>query len=118
MDFNKEHFSIDLFAIINKEVHIFGTLWRDCEDVHNTTYKFAIVPLNEFVEGYKKDEEYYVDNVLQEVQQYESDGLTAKDAEEIFNTYFNGVGPEDELNYSEITTETPDGNYFTIWHTY
>jgi hypothetical protein len=115
MDFNKEHFSIDLFAIINKEVHIFGTLWRDYEDIHNTTYRSTIIPLNEFVEGYKKEGEDFIYNTLQVVQQYEGDNISANDAEEIFNTYFNGVGPEAELNYYEITTETPDGNYYTAY---
>ena len=114
MTLSKEHFSIDFFTINSGEIHIFGRLWKDYEDIHETTYNFAIVPLAEFVEKYDKDGEDYIDELLCGVHQYEGDNITEEDAEQIFNTYFNGVAPEGELDYAEITPNTEDGNYYTI----
>ena len=113
MDFAKSHFDIDFFSILHGEVHIFGTLWKDCEDIHEVTYKFAIVPIFEFVKKYKESGMDYVNDLLGGVQQYESDNLTEEDAEDIFSHYYNGVSPEGELDYSEIAINTPEGNYFT-----
>ena len=113
MDFTKSHFDIDFFSILHGEVHIFGTLWKDCEDIHEVVYKFAIVPIFEFVRKYKESGMDYVNDLLGGVQQYESDNLTEEDAEDIFSHYYNGVSPEGELDYSEIAINTPEGNYFT-----
>jgi hypothetical protein len=112
MDFSRKAFNIDFFAIDNGEVHIFGRLWRDYEDIHETTFSSAIIPIAEFVEKYGKDGEDYIDDFLCGVHQCEADSLTEEDAEEIFNNFYNGVAPEGELEYSEITLDTEDGNYY------
>ena len=68
---------------------------------------------NFVLKKYKENGMDYVNDLLGGVQQYGSDNLTEKDAEDIFNHYYNGVSPEGELDYSEIAINTPEGNYFT-----
>ena len=66
-------------------------------------------PLNEFVQ-HLKDNENYVDDTYCECKQYQGD-YDADGIVDVINTYFNGNPADNYLGFSEVTEDTPCGNY-------
>lgn len=110
-----QSFEIDFYSIEDnngcKDIHIFGTLWRDGGICHATDYTFLIIPLDEFVSRFNEDKNYVITR-MEEVTQYE-DKLTYKECFDLLAHYFNGNPADAILDYADITLDTPIGNYRT-----
>ena len=95
-------------------IHIHGYLWKNVDGMTPgwsiTEGKFLIVPLDEFIENYQKVEDY-MDLLWEETCQYQDDGMTKEEAEDIIMTYFNGKGPDAILPFENITNDIKDGHY-------
>lgn len=121
IDFASPRYSVDFFSIEagspygyeENVVHILACLWRDYENIHLTEYTFLAIPVSEFIEGYKEGGEDFVSEIMSEVKQYEDDGFTPETANGIFACYFGTNNGHKVLAYSEITLDTPMGNYVT-----
>lgn len=107
-----EPHSYEFYSIEDGVLHVSAYLWHD-EDRGwvLTEFTFCLVPKEEILackDGLGR--QFIVDGYEQAVTQYEKDGLTAKDALRICNSYNFG---QRLLDYSEITEDTPNGNYVT-----
>ena len=111
---------VDLFSIYEEDgvkyIHIHGYVWfdypndeEDKDGWHLQEYKWFVEELGEFIKHLKEDEDY-VDHHACELQQY-LDNMTVEEAVETINTYFNGECADAYLAYSDITMDTPCGNY-------
>lgn len=109
-----EFYSIDPDGKGGKEIHIGGFLYTNGEDYGEgawriVDYSFFIEPLEEFIRHYA-EEENYVDNTASGLKQYIGD-KTDEEAVKIINNYFDGHPADYVLHYSDITIDTPCGNY-------
>ena len=108
-----EFYSIEQDGKGGKQIHILGYTYasdNNTEDYWRLTEgTFMIVPLQEFIDGLKQDEEY-VNNLWCDTKQYESD-CTEKQVVDIINHFFSGHTANARLGYQEITIDTPCGNY-------
>ena len=94
-----------------KHIHIFACFWAHSEGGWRMTEATWLdEPLETFIKKYKDAPGDYMDLLWQTVKQYEKDCTTEK-ATELMNTFFDGTGPEKNLQYSKITEDTPCGNY-------
>ena len=96
-----------------KYIHIFGYSYIGEDNGEgpwrNVEYTGFIEPLQEFIEHLKANEDY-VDNTAANLNQYMGD-YTDEGMRDIMNCYFNGHRADRLLNYSEITMDTPCGDY-------
>lgn len=109
-----EFYSIEPDGKGGKQIHVFGYCYCNGEDNgegswRNVEYTWFIEPLHEFIEHLKQDEDY-VDNTAAELNQYIGD-YTDEGIVDIINHYFCGRTANAELHYSEITIDTPCGDY-------
>lgn len=65
--------------------------------------------LEDFVNDMKEDSDY-INNCYSEAKQYEED-LSSRRMVNLINSYFDGEKPDYYLQFSDITMETPCGNY-------
>ena len=101
----------EFFSIHDGYVHITGYLWNDCEpDWKLTEFTFCLVPVREFIENYAERGMDYVNELEQDVKQYEQRGLSLESA---LNIYINYADHMLKLDYGQITENTPEGNYKT-----
>ena len=109
-----EFYSIEPDGKGGKQIHVLGYCYTEGEDNgegpwRNVEYTWFIEPLQEFIDHLKADEDY-VDNHASELNQYIGDyydnGMV-----DIINHYFCGHTADAELPYSEITMDTPCGDY-------
>ena len=108
-----EFYSIEPDGKGGKQIHILGftyasdnktdDYWRVAEGT------FMIVPLQEFIDNLKADVDY-VGNLWCDTKQYEGD-YTEQQVRDMMNDYFDGHRADRLLQYSEITMDTPCGNY-------
>ena len=121
----------ELFSIIEengkKYVHVHAFVWeasgeRDWKDREHgdgrtnekdgfwvlTEYAGYIVPIEKFIEKIKDPDYCFEEGVNYE--QYDYD-CTTKEMAKLLNEYFNGHGPNARLSRSEITVDTPCGDY-------
>ena len=110
-----EFYSIEDDGQGGKQIHIFGYSYCGTDDGdgpwRNVEYTGFIEPLQEFI-GHLKADEDYVDNTAANLNQYIGD-YTDEGMRDIMNSYFNGHRADRLLNYSEITMDTPCGDYMT-----
>lgn len=111
-----EFFSIEPDGKGGKQIHVLGYCYAsDSDDVvagcfwRNVEYTFFIEPLEEFIEHLKENEDY-VGNTAGEVKQYMSDECE-ESIVDIINHYFDGKTANAKLRYSDITMDTPCGDY-------
>lgn len=109
-----EFFSIEDDGHGGKQIHILGYCYTEGEDNgdgpwRNVEYTWFIEPLQEFIEHLKQDEDY-VDNHASELTQYIGDH-TDEEIVDIINHYFCGHTANAVLHYSDITIDTPCGDY-------
>lgn len=109
-----EFFSIEDDSKGGKQIHILGYLYTEGEDEgegewRNVEYTGFIEPLEEFVKHYA-EKDNYVDDTASELKQYIGD-LDDEEVVDIINHYFNGHPADYELHYSDITMDTPCGDY-------
>ena len=108
-----EFYSIESDGQGGKQIHILGytyasdnntkDYWRVAEG------SFMIFPLQEFIDNLKQDEDH-VNNLWCDAKQYEGE-YTDEQVVDIINHYFNGRTANRRLHYSEITIDTPCGDY-------
>lgn len=108
-----EFYSIEPDGQGGKQIHILGytyasdnntkDYWRVAEGT------FMIFPLQEFIDNLQQDEDY-VSNLWCDAKQYEGD-YTDEQVVDIINHYFDGRTANRRLHYSEITIDTPCGDY-------
>ena len=119
--------SVDFFNIFEnlgiKYIHIFGYSYESSNYEYATesnpsgTYWanmeccWFIFPLSEFVANLKENEDY-VDDTYCELKQYQGD-YTPEEMTDIINHYFEGHGPDAYLDFTEVTEDTPCGDYIT-----
>lgn len=95
-----------------KEIHINGyTYYGDQFEVVDVCW--FIEPLKEFVK-HIADNDDYVDEMLGEHKQYHLD-MTDEEGVSAINEYFNGNPADYVLHYTEITEDTPCGNFITSY---
>ena len=96
-------------------VELAGWLWEDEGRWHFTETRHYGIPVNEFAKNYKEYEERGKEYVtfLQETSRQAQDDINRKEALEYILAYFNGKQADGNLHYSEITANTPAGNYIT-----
>lgn len=108
-----EFYSIEDDRQGGKQVHLLGYTygsddngsgaWRGLEPCG------ILIPLEEFVEGVATEDDY-TDRLICESKQYEGD-YTDEGIMEYINRYFDGKPADYRLHYSDITVDTPCGNY-------
>ena len=109
-----EFFSIEHDGQGGKQIHVWGYTYTEGEDNgdgpwRNVEYTGFIEPLQEFID-HLNAEENYVDNHASLLTQYIGD-YTDEQVVDIINHYFNGHTANRRLHYSEITIDTPCGDY-------
>lgn len=103
-----EFYSIEPDGKGGKQIHVLGYCYHEGY-WHNVEYTGFIEPLKEFIDHLKADEDY-VDNHAAELTQY-VDEYNDGEMKDIINEYFNGHTADRRLAYSEITIDTPCGDY-------
>ena len=91
-----------------KQIHVFGFTYFGDHWISAESCWF-IEPLSEFVEHVKENENY-VNEMYGEFKQYQYD-LSEEEATDCINKYFDGKCADYILPFTEITMETPCGNY-------
>lgn len=99
-----------------KNVHLMGYIYDSNFNNGHGTWRleepcFIIVPIADFIKGVRELEDY-LDSLLVNAKQYAED-MEDDDVIECINEYFNGKPADYRLPYSEITKDTPCGNYVT-----
>ena len=105
-----DFYSIELDDNGEKQIHILGYIYRnDSDDFWELLEPcWFIVPLAEFIKNLKENEDY-VNEQYSEYKQYITD-MTEEEMVDTINNYF-GNQPEYHLGFSEITMDTPCGDY-------
>jgi len=109
-----EFYSIEPDGKGGKQIHVLGYCYTEGDDQgegpwRNVEYTFFIEPLQEFIDHLLEDENY-VDDTASELKQYIGD-YTDEGMVDIINHYFCGHTANRCLHYSEITIDTPCGDY-------
>lgn len=96
-----------------KEIHIYGFTYigdSENEDCWKCLEVCGFIqPLADFIQ-HVKNNPGYVNKEIPEHKQYIED-MTADEMVESINSYFNGHPADYVLDYSDITIDTPCGNY-------
>lgn len=105
-----DFYSIELDHNGKKQVHVSGYVYGDTDDEYWRYVEvcFFIEPLEEFIKHVAEDSDY-VFKMMGEHKNY-IDDLTEKEVVETINNYF-GHPADYYLHYSEITIDTPCGDY-------
>lgn len=98
---------------VTKNVHILGNVYFCDVDSSNTNYRIAEwtgldIPVEEVQPLVDKKE--FMDYINEKVAYLED--ITKEEAEEICKTYYNGTTGGRELNLTELSKETPCGEYY------
>jgi hypothetical protein len=109
-----EFYSIEPDGQGGKQIHVFGYLYTQGEDDgdgewRNVEYSGFIESIEDFIREYAEDEDY-VDNTAADLKQY-IDDYTDDEVVDIINNYFDGHPADYSLHYSELSIDTPCGNY-------
>lgn len=111
-----EFYSIELDNKGEKQIHLLGWCYdhEDEDEYGNPLWSFVepsflIVPLKEFVENRKGNDDY-VESLYAESKQYQGE-VTETEAVDGINHFFQGKPADCWLPFSDITLDTPCGNY-------
>lgn len=109
-----EFYSIEPDGKGGKQIHVLGYCYTEGDDQgdgpwRNVEYTGFIEPLQEFIDHLKQNENY-VDETAADVKQYIGD-YTDEGMTDVINHYFDGHTANRRLHYSEITIDTPCGDY-------
>ena len=103
-----DFFSIEEDGKGGKQIHCLGYTYYG-DEWHNIEVCWFIEPLKEFIAHVAENEDYYNEQ-LSEYKQYESDN-TEEEIVAICNEYYDGKEPDYYLDFTEISEDTPCGNY-------
>lgn len=109
--FDKPH-DVELYEKLGGSIRVGAYVWKkDDGSWALTEFSRCYITLQELFEhdGHRQT---FVDEAEQEVQQYETHGMTDAEALDVCNNYFDG--PLRVLKYDDITEDTPDGYYVNI----
>ena len=112
--FNKatEPEELDFYSIYKrnekKEIHVFGYTYYG-DKWNSLEVCWFIEELADFIKHLQNDEEY-VNTMYSELKQYQQD-FSDEETVNCINHYFDGEPADYRLPFSEITMETPCGNY-------
>lgn len=112
-----EAFNCELYNIFtddngDKFIHLLAYIYKSFDD---ESWKISegmgiVIPIEEFIDEVKKDEEgEYINLLWQNADQRDIEDLTEEDV----IRYIDDVN--DLLDYNEITVDTPDGDYLKRW---
>lgn len=109
-----EFYSIEPDGQGGKQIHVWGYCYTEGDDQgegpwRNVEYTGFIEPLQEFIDHLRENENY-VDDTAADVKQYIGD-YTDDGMVDVINHYFCGHTANRRLHYSEITIDTPCGDY-------
>lgn len=85
-----------------------GVYWANLEVCH------FVYDLDEFVKNYREKGYEWVDENYCDLNQYQGD-FTKDEMVNLINTYFDGHGADAYLDFSEVTEDTPCGNYINLY---
>lgn len=110
-----EFYSIEPDGQGGKQIHVLGFCYNGEDNGdgpwRNVEYTWFIEPLQEFIDHLNEDENYVVNHaseLKQYIGDYYDDGIV-----DIINHYFCGHTANRRLDYSEITIDTPCGDYIS-----
>ena len=111
----KEPHEGEFFSIVEygtgKEVELLGFNWEDEGKWHFVETRLQAIPIEEFIEGYRKEGFEYVQRLEETARQTQYD-LTKKEAlVDYTRKAFGGQPPVAHLPFSQITVNSPIGNY-------
>ena len=109
-----EFYSIEPDGHGGKQVHLLGYTYDSESDNGDGAWRGLepcgiIVPLKDFIESVATEDDY-TDRLICEAKQYEGD-FTDEGIVDYINHYFDGKPADYRLHYSEITIDTPCGDY-------
>lgn len=106
-----DFYCIELDKNGKKQIHILGYIYpNDSNDFWELLEPcWFIIPLEEFIKNLKENEDY-VNEQYSEYNQYITD-MTEEEMVRTINNFFDGNPPEYYLGFSEITMDTPCGDY-------
>lgn len=104
-----EFYSIESDGKGGKQIHMLGYIYQNDDHWTGVEPAFLILPLQEFIDQLAKEEDY-TDRLLSEAKLYEGD-YDDEGAVDYINHYFDGHTANRRLHYSEITIDTPCGDY-------
>lgn len=109
-----EFYSIEPDGNGGKQIHVLGYSYTEGIDNGKGPWRLVeytgfIEPLGELIEHLKQDGDY-VDNHASELNQYIGD-FTEEGMVDVINHFFDGRTANRRLHYSEITIDTPCGDY-------
>ena len=108
--FEGDYYSIETSIDGVRTIHVNGYLWHDEHWAH-TEVSWFLMPLEEFIENYGKRGSEYVDEVYEEVKQYQQDFDSEDEALDCTKRYFNGRPADAVLPFGLLTKDTPEGHY-------
>lgn len=104
-----DFYSIEEDANGVKNIHIFGNICYDDGRYIATDYVGFVEPLSDFID-HIKDNKDYVSEKAETLNQYGIDLYLSEAIDQVLN-YFNGNYADYILSYTDITADTPIGNY-------
>lgn len=123
-------FQADFYTIYEycgiKHIHINGYTYRsDSKEFvtdnnpngiywANVEVSWFIYTLEDFIANYKERGYDWVDEVYQDLNQYQDD-LTTEQMTNTINEYFDGYGADAYLGFEKLTMDTPCGNYVNLY---
>lgn len=104
-----EFYSIEPDGKGGKQIHMLGYIYQNDDHWTGVEPAFLILPLQKFIDQLAKEEDY-TDRLLSEAKLYEGN-YDDEGAVDYINHYFDGHTANRRLHYSEITIDTPCGDY-------
>ena len=108
---------VEFFSIYTKNdgakyIHLLGYTYESDDYWANMEACGLELTLAEFIADSQKHENPadYVNELYEQCKQYQGD-YTPEELVDVINQYYDGHNPDGYLGYSELTLDTPDGNY-------
>lgn len=110
MIFDRYYYQIE-DDVDGRDIHILGNVYYNDTDAgfRHAMYSFLILNIDEFL---KMVEDSSIYEYLYENVGYESENITEYEAEKLDKYYFYGF-PGDNLNFLNVTRDSPCGEYFS-----
>lgn len=104
-----DFYSIETDDKGEKQIHFSGWIEKNDDGWRYVEVCFFIEPLRDFVKNFAENEDY-LNEEYSRYKQYICD-VTEEETVNIINSYFNGSPADYILSYSDVTMNTPCGNY-------
>lgn len=101
-------YAIELDDLGQKQISLLGYTYKG-DQWKTIDVRGVCLPLSEFVEGMEESEDY-VQSLLECSKEYEHD-VTAEECCVAINRFYDGKPADYYLNFTDVTIDTPVGNY-------